>query len=27
MITKREEAMTEDAWIWDQRHGRLIYLK
>jgi len=27
MITKREEAVTEDAWIWDQRHGRLIYLK
>lgn len=27
MITKREEAVTEDDWIWDQRHGRLIYLK
>ena len=27
MITRREEAMTEDDWIWDSRHGRLIYLK
>lgn len=27
MITKREEAVTEDDWIWDARHGRLIYLK
>ncbi len=27
MITKREEASTEDDWIWDSRHGRLIYLK
>ncbi len=27
MITKREEALTEDDWIWDPRHGRLIYLK
>jgi 3'-5' exoribonuclease len=27
MIAKRENAVTEDDWIWDQRHGRLIYLK
>jgi hypothetical protein len=27
MITKREEAVTEDDWIWDGRHNRLIYLK
>lgn len=27
MITKREEAVTEDDWIWDARHSRLIYLK
>jgi len=27
MITKRNEAVTEDDWIWDQRHGRLIYLR
>lgn len=27
MITKREEAVTEDDWIWDGRHSRLIYLK
>jgi len=27
MITKREEAVTEDNWIWDSRHSRLIYLK
>ncbi|OGS43545.1 MAG: hypothetical protein A3K76_05855 [Euryarchaeota archaeon RBG_13_57_23] len=27
MITKREDAATEDDWIWDQKHGRLIYLK
>jgi len=27
MITKREDAVTEDDWIWDPRHGRLIYLK
>jgi 3'-5' exoribonuclease len=27
MISKRENAVTEDDWIWDQRHGRLIYLK
>jgi 3'-5' exoribonuclease len=27
MIVRREEAITEDDWIWDQRHNRLIYLK
>ena len=27
MITKREDAVTEDDWIWDARHNRLIYLK
>lgn len=27
MITKKDEAVTEDDWIWDGRHGRLIYLK
>jgi 3'-5' exoribonuclease len=27
MIAKRENAVTEDDWIWDQRYGRLIYLK
>jgi 3'-5' exoribonuclease len=27
MITKREDAVTEDDWIWDPRHGRLIFLK
>ncbi len=27
MISRREEAVTEDDWTWDQRHGRLIYLK
>lgn len=27
MISRREEAVTEDDWIWDQRHSRLIYLK
>lgn len=27
MIAKREGAVTEDDWIWDSRHGRLIYLK
>lgn len=27
MITKREDAVTEDDWIWDQRHGRMIYLR
>jgi len=27
MITKREEAVTEDDWIWDPRHSRLIFLK
>jgi len=27
MITKRSEAVTEDDWIWDGRHSRLIYLK
>jgi 3'-5' exoribonuclease len=27
MITRREDAVTEDDWIWDARHNRLIYLK
>jgi 3'-5' exoribonuclease len=27
MITKREDAATEDDWIWDSRHSRLIYLR
>jgi len=27
MISRREEAVTEDDWTWDQRHGRFIYLK
>jgi 3'-5' exoribonuclease len=27
MIAKRENAVTEDDWIWDPRHARLIYLK
>ncbi len=27
MIRKREEAVTEDDWIWDPKHARLIYLK
>lgn len=27
MISRREEAVTEDDWTWDQRHNRLIYLK
>lgn len=27
MIAKREDAVTEDDWFWDQRHSRLIYLK
>ncbi len=27
MITKRKEAVTEDDWIWDSRHARLIFLK
>ena len=27
MITKRNEAITEDDWIWDSRHARLIYLR
>ncbi len=27
MISKREEAVTEDDWMWDSRHSRLIYLK
>jgi 3'-5' exoribonuclease len=27
MITKRNEAVTEDDWIWDSRHARLIYLR
>ncbi len=27
MITKRNEAATEDDWIWDSRHSRLIYLR
>ena len=27
MITKRNEAITEDDWIWDSRHSRLIYLR
>ena len=27
MIAKREDAVTEDDWVWDQKHGRLIYLK
>jgi len=27
MITRRNEAVTEDDWIWDSRHGRLIYLR
>jgi len=27
MITKRNEAVTEDDWIWDPRHSRLIFLR
>ncbi len=27
MITKRNEAVTEDDWIWDSRHSRLIFLR
>ena len=27
MITKRKDAVTEDDWIWDPKHARLIYLK
>ena len=27
MITRREDAVTEDDWIWDARHNRLIFLK
>jgi 3'-5' exoribonuclease len=27
MIAKRAGATTEDDWVWDQRLGRLIYLK
>jgi len=27
MITRREEAVTEDDWIWDPRQSRLIFLK
>ena len=27
MVSKREEAVTEDDWTWDRRLSRLIYLK
>lgn len=27
MVRRREEAVTEDDWIWDSKHGRLIYLR
>jgi 3'-5' exoribonuclease len=27
MIAKRVDAVTEDDWIWDKKHGRLVFLK